>query len=185
MDAVHQTSRFLALPSERGGREVNPKPMKSTARLLLALPLVSSSLLLAQPALPGENGPRRGPGGHGRFHPILRALDSDRNGAISATEIAQAPVLLAALDLNGDGIVAVDELRPPRPAGAPARPAPPPGTARSRPLDPVMLALDANQDGHLAAAEIANAAASLAALDANGDGSLTRDELRPLPPVKE
>jgi hypothetical protein len=51
-------------------------------------------------------------------------------------------------------------------------------------VDPVMLALDANGDGSLAMAEIANAAASLRALDANADGKLTRDELRPLPPGK-
>lgn len=185
MDAVHQPGRFLAFPSEGGGRQANPSPMKTITRLLLALPLVSSTLLLAQPANPGEGRPHRGPGGHGRFHPILRALDADRSGEISAAEIAQAPVLLAALDLDDDGTVAFDELRPARPANAPARPAPPAGTTRVRPVDPVMLALDANGDGALNAAEIANSVASLAALDANQDGKLTRDELRPLPPVQE
>ena len=45
-----------------------------------------------------------------------------------------------------------------------------------------MFALDANADGSLANAEIANAAASLRALDGNQDGKLTREELRPLPP---
>ena len=49
---------------------------------------------------------------------------------------------------------------------------------------PVMLALDANNDGTLSAAEIANAPASLKALDANHDGGLSRDELQPLPPAK-
>lgn len=185
MDPVHQPGRFLVLPSECGGRKANPNPMKTIARLFLALPLVASTLLLAQPAAPGEGRPQRGPGGHGRFHPILRILDADRNGEISAGEIVHAPILLAALDLNDDGSVALDELRPPRPADAPARPAPPAGTARVRPIDPVMLALDANGDGALNAAEIANAAASLAALDANQDGRLTRDELRPLPPTQE
>lgn len=48
-----------------------------------------------------------------------------------------------------------------------------------------MLALDANGDGTLSAAEIANAPASLAALDTNKDGKLTFDELRPLPPKAE
>ena len=46
-----------------------------------------------------------------------------------------------------------------------------------------MLALDADTDGALSAAEIGNAVASLKALDANSDGKLTRDELRPLPPA--
>jgi hypothetical protein len=49
---------------------------------------------------------------------------------------------------------------------------------------PLMLALDANSDGDLSAAEISNAPASLLALDANKDGKLTRDELRPLPPTE-
>ena len=46
-----------------------------------------------------------------------------------------------------------------------------------------MLALDANSDGALSAAEIAKAATSLAALDLNKDGQLTVDEFRPLPPA--
>ena len=45
-----------------------------------------------------------------------------------------------------------------------------------------MLALDANLDGELAAAEITNAARSLAALDLDKNGTLSADELRPLPP---
>ncbi len=44
---------------------------------------------------------------------------------------------------------------------------------------PVITALDANQDGVLDAAEIANASKALLALDANQDGQLTVEELRP------
>ena len=47
-----------------------------------------------------------------------------------------------------------------------------------------MLALDANNDGDLSAAEIANATTSLKALDLNADGKLTPDEYRPLPPAR-
>jgi hypothetical protein len=39
--------------------------------------------------------------------------------------------------------------------------------------------LDANHDGVIDAAEIANASAALATLDKNGDGQLTQDELFP------
>jgi hypothetical protein len=46
-----------------------------------------------------------------------------------------------------------------------------------------MLALDANEDGVLAAAELANATRSLGALDGNQDGQLSPDELSPLPPT--
>ena len=58
-------------------------------------------------------------------------------------------------------------------AGAPAPADRPPG-----PRPPAIIAaLDANKDGVIDAAELANATAALTALDKNGDGSLTRDEL--------
>jgi len=44
---------------------------------------------------------------------------------------------------------------------------------------PVMIALDLNKDGELAADEIARASASLLTLDKNKDGKLGEDELRP------
>ncbi len=118
--------------------------------------------------------------------PVIRVLDTDHDGEISAAEIAAASTSLLTLDANGDGQLTVDELRPPRPADAPTPPesAPPPDAVRPpHPLPPIMLALDADQDGALSAAEIANAPASLRALDANGDGKLTPDEWRPLPPA--
>lgn len=54
----------------------------------------------------------------------------------------------------------------------------PPAPA-SRPVSPLLRALDANGDGSLDAAEIANASAALRKLDLNGDGCLTPDEYRP------
>ena len=174
--------------------------MKKLHYIAALAALASAGALSAQTADPtaprGPRGPgHRGPGGHGG-HPIVRALDADKDGEISATELANAKAALAALDKNADGNVSIDELRPARPtppagattapeggrthpAGAPAR-----GDQLSRPVDPVMLALDANNDGGLSSAEINNAVASLKVLDANSDGKLTRDELRPLPPVK-
>jgi Ca2+-binding EF-hand superfamily protein len=47
---------------------------------------------------------------------------------------------------------------------------------RSQP--PLMKALDANHDGAIDAAEIANAAKAFLKLDKNGDGKLTQDEFR-------
>lgn len=58
-----------------------------------------------------------------------------------------------------------------------ANPAKTPGPRH--PGSPLVAALDANQDGVIDAAEIANAVAALKALDANGDGQLTIDEIRP------
>jgi Ca2+-binding EF-hand superfamily protein len=44
---------------------------------------------------------------------------------------------------------------------------------------PAFLALDADGDGVISAAEIANAPAALQSLDKNGDGRLTEEEVRP------
>lgn len=44
---------------------------------------------------------------------------------------------------------------------------------------PAFLALDADHDGTISAAELANAPTALKALDRNGDGKLTEDEVRP------
>ncbi|MBZ0268634.1 EF-hand domain-containing protein [bacterium] len=48
---------------------------------------------------------------------------------------------------------------------------------------PLLLALDADNDGALSAAEISNAVEALLTLDANGDGALSASEL--LPPERE
>lgn len=161
---------------------------------LILLTLGSATALVAQTTPEtSERGPRGGGRGHGgpgrghHGHPIVRVMDTDKNGELSAAEIANSPITLRGLDTDADGSVATDELHPYRPAGAdrPVRPAPPADApVRTRPMDPVMFALDANSDGDLSAPEIANAAASLNALDTNKDGKLTRDELRPLPPTE-
>ncbi|MBL9201686.1 MAG: hypothetical protein JNL39_14340 [Opitutaceae bacterium] len=162
---------------------------------IVSLVLTLSGVTLASAQAPGEGGPRRGgpggPGGRGPS-PIIRVLDADKNGEVSAAEIANASAAILSLDANKDGNLTLEELRPARPANAPARPAE--GTRAGRPgggrpdgargpVDPVMLALDADSNRALSAEEIANASRSLAALDANKDGKLTRDELRPLPPA--
>ncbi|MFM7752099.1 MAG: hypothetical protein ACKPB0_16965 [Opitutaceae bacterium] len=170
--------------------------MKYHQRLIVVAALALANALLAQTAEPAarpapRGGPDSGPGraggpggpGGGRGSPVIRTLDTNHDHEISAQEIALAPSVLPMLDLNGDGVVSADELRGGRPAGDAGRLPPPDGAMRPAMVDPVMFALDANADGSLAAAEIANAAASLRALDANQDGKLTRDEFRPLPPA--
>lgn len=163
------------------------KPVK-----IVSLILTLSGVTLASAQAPEGAGPRRGPGGRGPS-PVIRALDVDKNGEISAAEIANAAAALRTLDTDNDGALAATELRPARPAHAPVPPADGSRPGRSgggrpaggsRPVEPVMLALDADNDRTLSAAEIAGAPRSLAALDANKDGKLTRDELRPLPPTK-
>ena len=122
---------------------------------------------------PGEGGPGGfgGPGGEGRHHhrpppiPLITALDTNRDGIIDAAEIANASAALLTLDKNGDGVLTTNEYLPPLPPDGP-RP----------PLPLIVKALDANGDGVIDAAEIANARAALKALDKNGDGVLTPDE---------
>jgi Ca2+-binding EF-hand superfamily protein len=122
----------------------------------------------------GAKGPRgMGPQGGPRGHmppppsPIVRALDVDRNGVISAEELANAATALAGLDKNGDGALDRIELRP----------LPPP--------NPLMRVLDADRDGELSAAELASASTALGSLDKNGDGKVSREELAPPPPAPQ
>lgn len=58
------------------------------------------------------------PGGFGGFNrgrfqpPLMKALDADGDGTISAAEISNAAQALATLDTNKDGKLTADELRP-------------------------------------------------------------------------
>jgi hypothetical protein len=170
--------------------------------LALLAPLTAVALAQTS-AVPDRPAPGRGAPPF-RGHPLVRVMDLDRDGALSATEVTQAPITLGGLDTDGDGSLSSAELHPgrggprrPDRAGSPAadqRPGRPNGTGPTRPegraalgraypADLVMLALDANEDGILAAAELANATRSLGALDGNQDGQLSPDELRPLPPT--
>src|SRR5688572_28813620 len=181
--------------------------MKKLPRIFFALSLGAAAVLSAQTTTTtpteGSRGSHHGhgPGGPGRGGPglsIVRAVDTDKNGELSSAELANAAASIRALDANADGVVSMEELRPARPANSPGRPAGDverpadaparkargDGTVHSRPVDPVMLALDADNNGALSTVEIANATASLKALDSNSDGILTRDELRPLPPIE-
>lgn len=51
-------------------------------------------------------------GGFGGFSPLLRALDTDKDGELSADEIKNASAALKALDKDGDGKLSAEELRP-------------------------------------------------------------------------
>lgn len=110
--------------------------------------------------------------------PVMAALDTDRNGVLSAAEIAAAPGALTALDLNEDGFVTPDELRATAPASSDVRAF---RVSRLASGLNLVVALDANHDGDIQPMEIANAVSSLKRLDLNGDGLISRDELRLVP----
>jgi hypothetical protein len=152
------------------------------------------------------DGPPPGDGPAGRHHrppPFMAALDTNKDGVLSADEIANAAKALLTLDKDGDGKITMEEFLGPPPGprpggpdgdktGGPSGDQPPrrprdndqggPGSqdkTHPHPVPPIFAALDTNGDGVLSADEIANAPKSLLTLDKNGDGKLTIDELRP------
>jgi len=145
---------------------------------------------------PGQQGEPGGPREGGHHRPpmlILLALDTNKDGVLSADEIANAPVALKTLDKNNDGQLTEDEYHP-HPSKGQGQDGPPPGDAsgpdgskkHKRPAPAIMKALDTNGDGIISADEIANASASLLKLDKNGDGKLSMDEIMgPRPPRPE
>jgi len=159
-------------------------------RFLGALCLLAAWTAAAQPDDPSpdqRNGPNqsqadnRPPPRPGRHRPpvplIIKALDKNGDGIIDASEIANAPAALKTLDKKGDGRLTVDEYIGPWATGTNR---PPPGPDGKRPpLPPLIKALDANRDGIIDASEIANSSAALLKLDINGDGKLTSDEYLP------
>lgn len=88
------------------------------------------------PPAPPAGGPGPGPGPDGAEHrpppgpdgqpgagprplgPVFAALDTNKDGTLDASEIANATASLRTLDKDNDGKLTVEELRPARPAGA-------------------------------------------------------------------
>jgi len=92
--------------------------------------------------------------GRGRFgpmqHPVMAALDADRNGELSAAEINAAPEVLKKFDRNKDGKVAGNEIgrprgRAPRSTAAPAANPPQPRTDTEKKILAVLSDMHENQ----------------------------------------
>jgi hypothetical protein len=92
-------------------------------RLLTYALALTAGAALAQPPEgkgppPGKDGAKGPKQGERRpAPPLVAALDTDKDGTISAAEIDNAPESLKTLDKNHDGKITMEELRPPRPEG--------------------------------------------------------------------
>ena len=119
---------------------------------------ITKSLLLLAAAAPIWGQPPEGSGLGGMVRsPAFQALDADRDGVVSAAELANAAASLKVLDKNGDGRLTEDEVRP-------------------------QMGGRVGRGGRGARGESTGPGAeemvqTLMAFDKNGDGQLTRDEL--------
>ena len=190
----------------------NSMKMKHLTAVALALGLP------AMAAVAQDDAPPQGPpdgikppqGGGPRWlrwmpPPIIAALDTNHDGVIDASEIANAPAALKALlDKSGKEQLTIRDLMGPPlrrggmgPGGDQSSNAGPPGSPPDgtngvagrrgpgrgmRRIPPIIAALDTNHDGVIDASEIANASAALKTLDKNGTGQLTIMEPMGSPP---
>ena len=137
---------------------------------------------LRAPGGPAEGGPM-GPAMLMQRLPLMMALDTNRDGTISADEIEKASESLRKLDKNGDGKLSAEELRPefpgrgPEMAGRDAVPQPGAGNPVEN-FKRLLKARDTNGDGKLSGDEIPPAMVGrLERIDLNGDGAIDEDEI--------
>jgi len=84
----------------------------------LAAALVVAAASAQRPGVPpGKRDQSKSGRGFPPPSPLMDVLDADRDGELSAEEIANAPQVLKKLDKNGDGKLDRDELRPQPPRG--------------------------------------------------------------------
>jgi hypothetical protein len=173
-------------------RIMDENPPRRWSRWAAASTAVAAALTLGIAAAAAAYMQERGPQGRGfgpPMSPVFAALDRDGDRVISTAEIDGAPAALIPLDLNADGRVAGEELRPSfgrgdggERGGRGRRGGDEPGeTAPTSPdeLAGVLMSFDKNGDGALTRAEMPERFQGLFdRSDANKDGRLTPDELK-------
>ena len=123
----------------------------------------------------GEGGPGM-PGGM-MMNPFMAALDADKDGTLSVSEIANASKSLMTLDKNGDGVLSGDEMRPPQMAGG-QRPGEGGGAPNGEQMAKMFETQDKNGDGKLSGDEIPERMRErVAQIDEDGDGAVNRAEM--------
>lgn len=143
----------------------------------------------------GQNPPRRQQGGDraemagamagamAQRMPLLLALDADKDGSISASEIENASKALAKLDKDGDGALSPEELRPDFAAmardGMPREGQPGANGAPGKEMMARMFEQrDVNKDGKLSGDEIPERMQqNVSRMDENGDGAIDKSEM--------
>ena len=110
---------------------------------------------------------------------VLKALDADGNGEISASEIADAPKALAKFDKNSDGKLDKEEMlaQAPRPEGRPGVPGD--GRPGLEAMAQRLKEADKNGDGKLSKEEAPERLQQVFdRIDGNSDGQIDAAEMR-------
>ena len=129
---------------------------------------------------PGGPGFPGGPLGMMQMMPLMKVLDTDQDGTLSASEIANASKALVHLDKNGDGIISSEEMRPDpstMPGGFAGAGPGAGGQFNGAMMSKIFERSDANADGKLTGDEIPERMRDkVAMIDKDGDGSITKSE---------
>ncbi len=161
--------------------------MKKSVGFLVTLIAVTMMTSVTFAQAPGGDGggrpPREGEGDRGRGfrpppNPFMEALDTDKDGTISADELKNAVESLTKLDKNSDGKLSEDEVRPPR--GDFGRGfGGPPGGAGGQDMMARMMAMDTDKDGKISKEELPEFLRErlMERADTNKDGFLDKEEL--------
>jgi Ca2+-binding EF-hand superfamily protein len=158
-------------------------------RIVIAgLAVLSFSLVVGTAlAQPGEGGKRKPPQGgekkpgFGRPgfppNPLVGALDTDKDGKISAEELKNAVAALKKLDKNNDGELTAEELRPAFGAGGPGFG----GGGFGKQILEKLKAYDKNNDKKITKDEVPEGEQRIFNLaDRNEDGVIDEAELQQL-----